>query len=306
MANIPAVLSIILLPLVRVASANDVLSEYRFDGVTPAELTNSSGWGLKNVRITGGALYLNGIYENAGRRHGYRAVVPVSGLDYEHFTVSVDFCPLDFSKGRGAMPWWSTRLPDKIRDLLFDDWLARRTTDHSCILVGGTSYRWLGFRCGDGLLELTLNNQEYTHRFDGVRVSTGEWHNLICAFDLERRTVVSFLDGEQLETVVLPVEFKLAIIDSPDASRDKQFTFANYSNGSTFYGYADNLLAFGRALDAGEIKHVYDESAAERRKGWPRTRSPILVAISIGGLVLAVLWVLIRRKQKKRVACVPV
>jgi len=227
-------------------------------------------------------------------------------LDCEHFTVSVDFCPLDFSRGRGAIPGWLTHLPAKIRNALFDNWLARRATDHACILVGGTSYRWMGLQCKDGLLELTLNNQEFTHRFEGVRVLTREWHNLICAFDLERKTLVTFLDGQQLQTVVLPLEFKLAIIGSPEASKDKQFTFANYSNGSVFNGYADNLLVFGRALDAAEIKRFYDETASERRQGRPPTRGLILVAILIVGFLFAGRWLLIRGKQKKRVVCVPV
>jgi hypothetical protein len=306
MAKMQPVLSIILLAVVRVMSANDLVAEYRFDGVTPDVLAKSSGWGTKNVKITGGALYLNGIYENGGWRHGCRAVAPVSGLAYEHFTVSVDFFPLDFSPKRDDLPWWFTHLPARMRDAFFDNWRARRATDHASILVGGTSYRWMGFRCRDGLLELTLNNQEYTHRLESARVPTGKWHNLICAFDLERRTVVTLLDGEQLETVVLPVEFKLAIIGSPDASKDKKLTFADYSCGSAFNGYADNLLVFGRALDAAEIKRFYDASAKERRKGWPPTRGPILVAISIGGMLFVVLWFLIRGKQKKRVACVPV
>jgi hypothetical protein len=163
----------------------------------------------------------------------------------------------------------------------------------------------MGFRCKDGLLELTLNNQKFTHRFEGVHLPTGHWHNLICAFDLERRTVVTFLDGEQLETVVLPDDFRLAIIDSPDVNKDKQFTFANYSNGSVFNGYADDLLVFGRALDAAEIKHFYAESASQKRKARPLTRGFILIAISIGGLLFAGLWFLIRGKQKKRVGCVP-
>src|SRR5882762_3756338 len=227
MPKMQSVLSIFLLGLARVASANDLLAEYRFGGLTTEELATSSGWQLKNVKITGGALYLNGIYDNGGTRHGSRAVVAVSGLAYEHFTVSVNFYPLDFSPGRGAIPSWFTYLPGKIRDVFFDNWLARRVTDHACILVGGTSYRWMGFRCKDGHLELTLNNQEFTHRFEGVRLPTRQWHSLISAFDLERRRVVTFLDGEQLETVVLPDDFKLAIIGSPDVNKDKQFTFAN-------------------------------------------------------------------------------
>jgi len=305
MAKLPAVLAIILLPVVRVAAANDVLAEYRFDGVAVEELTNSSGWELKNVRMSGGALYLNGIYEHIGRGHGYRAVAPISGLDYEHFTVSLDFCPLDFSRARGARPAWLSHLPAKIRNAFFDDWLARRATDHACILVGGTSYRWMGFSCKDGLLELTLNNQEFTHRFEGVRLPTRRWHNLICAFDLERRTVVTFLDGQQLQTVRLPHEFKLEVVGAPDANKDKQLSFANYSNGSVFNGYGDNLVIFGRALDAVEIKRFYDKSTTETRKGWKPTRILMFTAISIGALFFAGSWLLIRKK-KKRVVCVPV
>jgi len=31
------------------------------------------------------------------------------------------------------------------------------------ILTGGYSYRWIGFQSGDGLLNLTLNNQSFAH-----------------------------------------------------------------------------------------------------------------------------------------------
>src|SRR6266705_4605609 len=105
MAKMQPVLTVILLALVRVMSANGLVAEYRFDGVTPEELANSSMWRLKNVKITGGTLYLYGIYENGGWRHGYLAVAPVPRLAYEHFTVSVDFCPLDFSPPRSTLPW---------------------------------------------------------------------------------------------------------------------------------------------------------------------------------------------------------
>src|SRR6266496_1940824 len=105
-------------------------------------------------------------------------------------------------------------------------------------------------------------------RGGGARYRGG---SLICAFDLERRTVVTFLDGQQLQTVRLPHEFKLEIVGAPDANKDKQLSFANYSNGSVFTGYADNLVIFGRALDAVEIKRFYDKSTTETRKGWKPT-----------------------------------
>src|SRR6266478_4299947 len=43
------------------------------------------------------------------------------------------------------------------------------------ILTGGYLYRWIGFNRQDGVLNLTLNNQSFAHRFSGAAVKPGCW-----------------------------------------------------------------------------------------------------------------------------------
>jgi len=42
--------------------------------------------------------------------------------------------------------------------------------------------------------------------------------------------------------------FTLQILGSTAIETDKEFTFTNYSNGNVFYGYADNLKVYNKAL----------------------------------------------------------
>ncbi len=113
--------------------------------------------------------------------------------------------------------------------------------------------RWIGFDRENNRLNLTLNNQRFAHLFTGVRIRPNQWHTLICSVDLKKKQIQTVFDGRRLEVINLPLEFKLDVIDSPWEARDKQFTFANYSHGAVYRGYATNLKIFGHALSAQEI-----------------------------------------------------
>src|SRR6202030_4250407 len=109
----------------------------------------------------------------------------------------------------------------------------------------------LGFNYNSGLL--TLNNQGFTHTFSKVTVTPRDWHSLFCSVDLRQKQILTCFDGQQLETINLTGDFKLEVIGSPDDAIDREFTFANFSNGSTFRGHAANLKVFRRALTGPEM-----------------------------------------------------
>jgi hypothetical protein len=76
---------------------------------------------------------------------------------------------------------------------------------------------------------------------------------------------MTFLDGHTLETVNLPQDFQLEVVGTDDEANDKNLTFANYSNGNVFNGYAAHLRVFSRALAASEMTDLYSELASERK-----------------------------------------
>jgi len=85
-----------------------------------------------------------------------------------------------------------------------------------------------------GVLNLTLNNQAFVHRFNRVAVKPGHWHHVACSFDLARKQITTIFDGRILKPINLPADFKLGVIGSPLKDNDQEFTFANYSNGTVF------------------------------------------------------------------------
>jgi hypothetical protein len=244
--------------------------------------------------FTNGVLYVDGRYEPNGIHENYMGTAPIKNLRYESFTVSLDFYPL--RKKRSRFDFYS--LENKL-----DLWTGGRyarwfgfdgnvlNTDN--ILTGGYSYRWIGFNRTHGLLNLTLNNQAFVHEYKGAAMRPGRWHNLICSVDLQQRKIFTMFDGQLLEAIALPADFKLSIVGSRDDARDREFTFGNYSNGSVFYGYAAHLKILGRALTEMELASLYGENATER-PNFPAPRFPWLVVIlglAVAGLVLFLfLW----------------
>src|SRR5262249_35043255 len=157
-----------------------------------------------------------------------------------------------------------------------------------------------GYRQHDGCLELTLNNQEFIHRFTNVVAKPGRWHSLIASLDVKRRQVVTVLDGQRLEDVELPTDFVLRIIDSTDAPKDKEFTFTNYSNGEVFHGYAARLRVLGRALTDGDLRSLIATVGAEAPRLVPTAASRDAAFSIFGVLLISVaVWVWHRRRQRQ-------
>jgi len=244
-------------------------------------------------------LYVNGRYEPNGHFVNYLGTAPIKDLRYESFTVGLDFYPLPKKRSRYSF----NRLEAKL-----DSWTRGRyarwrgidanlyNTDN--ILTGGYSYRWIGFNREDGLLNLTLNNQSFAHRFKDVAVKPGRWHNLICSVDLQRRKILTMFDGHPLEAITLPSDFKLEVAGGPGDTTEREFTFDNHSNGSVFFGYAAHLKILGRALAESEVASLYNESLSEHPKFprrhflWPAVVLILVVATLVVSLFL---WLRIRR-----------
>ncbi len=205
-------------------SSDGLVAYYPFNGDANDSSGISEVMGLNNTEFVDNTLYLNGEY--VYDTNGYRAIANISGFDYRAFSVSLDFYSMDFSKPN--------------------------------ILTGGTSYRWFGLRYNNGNLQLTLNNQRYVHTFTNTSLEANNWHNVVCSFDLENKKIITMLDGEVLPEILLDSDFQLNIIGSGSEDFDKKFTFTNYSNGSVFYGYVDNLMIYNRALSEAEIQALYN------------------------------------------------
>jgi hypothetical protein len=227
---------------------------------------------LTNAPFVNGVLYLNGVYEpyrigagysGPGNGYGYRAIAYVLGLNYDSFTISLDFFPLKTKHAR-RLRGFEAKINDWTRGY-YRRWLVERPGPPDNFLTGGTWYRWLGFNPGTNGLEITLNNQAFRHQFKGSIVRPGEWHNLICSLDLQRKQVITILDGHPLETVHLPENFQFEVVGTPREFGDKELTFVNYSNGKVFNGYAADLRVFSRALDASEMTNLYANLVLERK-----------------------------------------
>jgi hypothetical protein len=248
------------------AGTNDLTAFFPLRSDGRDVFSNSPPMELTNAPFVNGVLYLNGIYEHSSGAlggYGYRAIASLPGLNYESFTISLDFFPLKTKHGR-RLRGFETKLNDWTRGY-YRRWLVERASPPDNFLAGGTWYRWLGFNPATNGLELTLNNQTFRHQFKGSIVQVGQWHNLICSLDLQRKQVITILDGHTLETVKLPQDFQFEVIGTERKPGDKELTFVNYSNGKVFNGYAAHLRVFSRALAASEMTDLYSELTLERK-----------------------------------------
>jgi hypothetical protein len=228
---------------------------------------------LTNAPFVQGVLFLNGVYEplnmgagyyNAAAPRGYRAIAPVPGLNYQSFTISLDFFPLKTEQRSRPLRAFERKLNDWTHGY-YRHFFATRWGPPYNFITGGVWYRWLGFNPGTNGLEITLNNQAFRHQFNGTLVPLGEWHNLICSLDLQHKQIITVLDGHTLETVNLPQDFRFEVVGTEREAGDKELTFVNYSNGKVFNGYAAHLRVFSRALVASEMTDLYANLALERK-----------------------------------------
>ena len=295
----------------------DLIAHYRFDtngndalGRSPpfvvdlddlsrAGLAFTTTPGVTNSPFIHGVLYVSGRYEPNGQRVNYLSTAPIGDLRYESFTVSLDFYPLPTPRGL-------TKL-----EAILDSWtrgfyarcigLDRNVSNAQNLLTGGYSYRWFGLNREHGVLNLTLNNQAFLHPYNTAAVKPGQWHNLICSFDLQRRQIRTMFDGQLLEPITLPPDFKLHVIGTSFDAADGEFTFANYSNGSVFFGYAAHFRILARALAEPELASLYSELSSEL-PNFPARHFPWVSVLLLMALAGPIFLFLLRLRKRLRSA----
>lgn len=212
-----------------------LIAYFPFNGNGNDESGNGNTMSFTNTEFINDTLYLNGYY-SYNYSSGYDATAYVSDLEYKTFTISLDFYSLGF--GLYNDPY------DNVRDN---------------IITGGDYYRWFGLGYDSGKLKLTLNNQDFSHTFSNSSIDENKWHNVICSFDLANKKIITFLDGTKLEEISLDSGFNLDVI-TEGGDFDKLFTFTNYSNADTFYGYVDNFYIYNYAMNTSEVQALYQNA----------------------------------------------
>jgi hypothetical protein len=233
------------------------LTHYRFNGNAKDANNRNPDFELQNTEFKDNALFLNGIYELSAEQPGYRAICKTSGLDIERFTVALRFKSEPFRLTSGEIKPFPTNL-----------------------FTGGVDkYRWFGLeRSQRGNLEIMLNNSLFHKEIKGAVLNHKKWNVVACSVDIPARKVITAVNGKPSGVIELPNDFKY--FDLPNevggvelpkeiyATRDrlkiqlmnkdteKEWSFANYSNGSCFHGLVDELLIFGRALTAEELERI--------------------------------------------------
>lgn len=199
----------------------DVLGYLQFEGNAWDSTGQTDPMALTNAPIVNNALYLTGIYEHDGLG-GFNTSWTIPELNKDSFSFALQFYPLGYEIRRN-------------------------------IITGGRGHRWIGLSTSaPRQLMLTLNNQRISHLYSGVSVDECQWHTVIVVVDVPARRVKVVLDGQSLEPVELADDFSWRA----DTTGPADFTFANYSNGGAFYGYADNLVVYGHALSDSEISDI--------------------------------------------------
>ncbi len=196
-------------------AASLLLSHYMFDGDGRDALNISPPMDLfSGASFPNGTLYLPEFYVGASAQ--------IPSLVYNSFTVAIDFEPLSVD------PQW-----------------------HHTILSGGIGSRWIGVHTdGQGQFYIALNNWNWVHSFTNV-ITVNSWHTLVCSVDIEAQRIITFLDGQQLPTWNFGGRYDFNV--GPNEGSEKVFSFRCWGDGSQFFGYADNLRVYRRALTAAEI-----------------------------------------------------
>lgn len=287
--------------------SNDCIAIYRLNNTSNDSLGKTEAFISSDTCFSNHVLFVDGNYNLIATpglgvcwKTIYRGTPLLTNLNYEAFAFSLDFYPLSIRIPKRPLNGFERRL-NSLTSGANALWFGKSETDRA-IFIGGDSYRWIGFDQRGGALRLTLNNQRFIHRFPDAQVRPNRWHQLVCSVDLQGKRILTSLDGRQLESVELPMDFKLEVLGSTAESTDREFTFINYSSGSVFYGYASNLEIFSRALTESEIASLVQESASERpvfpkdSLGWERLL-PIAGAILV--VIFAAAIFLVRSRKAK-------
>jgi hypothetical protein len=211
-----------------------LLADFKFDGNGQDYLSNSPPMDVSGFSFTNGSIH----FADAGFQIGYLpGSAKINGLDYNSFTVALDFNPSDF-----VYPHWN-------------------------LLSGGPGYRWIGLETDPlGHLHLRFNNGSYLFAPTNI-VRSNFWHTLVCSVDLVSQPSIGkialFLDGQQVLGLTLD-NFQFNV---PAGERDSEtvFSFQNSGNGTILSGYADNLRVYRRALSSSEIVSLFSPRLSIRR-----------------------------------------
>lgn len=203
------------------------LAHFRFDGNARDAHRGRPGFQLKNTEFHENALYLNGRYEFDREPGGYSAIGKTPKLDYDAYTVAFRFKAQEFG-------------PSKTN-----------------LITGGTSYRWFGLeRSSSGKLLVTFNNGEFRKEIEKSEIDPGQWTRVACSVSVERRKVLVRVNDGDVATIDLPDDFKVVVTSSKARQTDKVWTFTNRSNGNCFHGLVDELIIYGHAMSAEELKKI--------------------------------------------------
>ena len=208
---------------------SDLLAHYTFVMDGRDRLGKSDPMELSNAEPDNGTLFLNGGYERDASVDGFAAKAEINGFSYTRFTVAVDFKGEDFD-----------------------------TPGNHLILMGGPSYRWLGFESRRSRLALMLDNGSNVYLLRDSQIKTDGWNRLICSFNARDGAngcvIRTQLNGQILEEIYPGARYQLPVVGTLFQDRDKVFAFTNYGQGTAFHGYADNLMVFGRDLTDAEMQ----------------------------------------------------
>lgn len=223
------------------------LAHFRFNGDAKDTNEVNPDFELRNTEFKDNALYLNGRYEFAVEKDGYRAICKTSGLDIERFAVALRFKSEEFD-----------------------------VVGKSNLFTGGVDiYRWFGLeRSQRGNLVVMLNNGLFRKEVKGAALEKGKWTVVACSVDIPARKMIAAVNGKKVGVINIPKDFKIidvpknlqgidlpqeievAVANLKKKDTEKEWSFTNYGHGGCFHGLVDELLIYGRALSAEELEKI--------------------------------------------------
>jgi len=177
---------------------------------------------LKNAPYqSDGSVYSNGIYPYPDASTGSTIETPMlSSFDFNNFRVSVNFK--------------ITSLPSR----------------SSPIIIGGSSYRWIGANIEpNGTVSLLWNNYNIT--YSSKYVSVGSFNNITISYNGALAEL--YING------VLACSQAFTLING----RDANFLNINYSNGTAFQGYLRNLEIYSTPSLYTVAQYTLNNTAAD-------------------------------------------
>ncbi|MEI6853500.1 MAG: T9SS type A sorting domain-containing protein [Bacteroidota bacterium] len=192
MKKIYFVLALVLVSFMARATS-DTLAFY------PLTVDGNDQMGLNSpMTLTSAPFQNGGVYCN-GNASGYTVLTPnILNFSFSSFAVSFDF---------------------KVEEYLTQ-----------CVIVCGTSYRWLGFYLqADHTLEMKYNNANYVT--STATYQTGQWYNGRLTYD--GTTARMILNGIEIANITIPLVY---------IATDTQFGTRDYSTANCLKGYIKNLV----------------------------------------------------------------